>query len=106
MAVVRGGVSSDGMSITSSCVCAAMAVGAGVVAEGVKRPAGVVKVINAGSGRGLAVLRLQQASTVYHHACVANSLQVGHAWNGHVVSIQDEAWIPSHSHISDHSGSL
>lgn len=40
------------------------------MAEGVKRPAGVVKVINAGSGRGLAVLRLQQASIVYHHSRV------------------------------------
>mmetsp|Transcript_16306 Transcript_16306/g.48902 ORF Transcript_16306/g.48902 Transcript_16306/m.48902 type:complete len:357 (+) Transcript_16306:94-1164(+) len=44
----------------------AVAVGAGVVAEGVKRPAGVVKVINAGSGRGLAVLRLQQALAAAH----------------------------------------
>lgn len=38
----------------------AAAVGSAVEAEGVKRPVGNIRVLNGGSGRGLAMLRLQQ----------------------------------------------
>lgn len=41
--------------------CADVAIGEAIAAEGgSKRPAGTVRVLNLGSGRGLAVLRLQQ----------------------------------------------
>lgn len=50
-----------------------MAVGAGVAAEGVKAKGGTVRVINAGSGRGLAVLRLQQASNTRNSPAACQS---------------------------------